>query len=284
MTEILYVTDLDGTLLNSTGKISDYSIKSINYMIDQGIQFTVASARSVQSIRTLLKGLNINIPIVAFNGGYVSDFKTGEHICIHAISNTLALNIYNTLKSHHGVLVSTYTKNKDVLYFDKVSSSGMQDYIDDRIAALGQDVPQLENEKMLKSVDIMCLTVIDTKENIGKMETLIKDEYGDEVIVDAWEDMYYKPWHWMTIHSIESTKANALKKLANLVDKKIDEVVVFGDNTNDIEMFKFSTRAYAVENAVDKLKIHATDIIGHHDDNSVVKKIMELEGGQHDHL
>ena len=45
----LYISDLDGTLLNSQGKISDYSIKTINNLINEGMIFTYATARSLEN-------------------------------------------------------------------------------------------------------------------------------------------------------------------------------------------------------------------------------------------
>ena len=53
----LYISDLDGTLLNSQGKISNYSIEIINHLIEQGMIFTYATARSLVSATPVTKGL-----------------------------------------------------------------------------------------------------------------------------------------------------------------------------------------------------------------------------------
>lgn len=53
----LYISDLDGTLLNSQGKISDYSIKTINNLINEGMIFTYATARSLVSASPVTRGL-----------------------------------------------------------------------------------------------------------------------------------------------------------------------------------------------------------------------------------
>ena len=53
----LYVTDLDGTLLNSSDKISQYSIEIINGLVAKGMQFTYATARSLVSASMVAKGL-----------------------------------------------------------------------------------------------------------------------------------------------------------------------------------------------------------------------------------
>jgi hypothetical protein len=58
----------------------------------------------------------------------------------------------------------------------------------------------------------------------------------------------------------------------------MDKLVVFGDNLNDVRMFKMAARAVAVENASDEIKQYATEIIGPNEDDSVVKYVTEKEG------
>ena len=52
----LYVTDLDGTLLNTQDKISEYSLNIINDLVDKGLLFTYATARSLVSASVVTKG------------------------------------------------------------------------------------------------------------------------------------------------------------------------------------------------------------------------------------
>ncbi|MEH1799195.1 MAG: HAD hydrolase family protein [Nostoc sp.] len=58
---ILYVSDLDGTLLGDNTILSSFSKKILDELLHQGLQFTVASARSVVSMQVILKDLNLDI-------------------------------------------------------------------------------------------------------------------------------------------------------------------------------------------------------------------------------
>ena len=69
----LYITDLDGTLLNSKGEVSENTIKKINSLTEKGIYFTFATARSVYSAKLITAGLNINIPYLLMNGVSIYD-------------------------------------------------------------------------------------------------------------------------------------------------------------------------------------------------------------------
>lgn len=281
MTKKLYVTDLDGTLLNSQGEISEYSVQVLNHLIRRGVLITVASARSLASIKKILKNVNLTLPVVSFNGGYVSNIHTEKHLVVNEINKHLSEELYDYIKVDHGMFISTNRHGKDVLCYDRMSSIGMSDYHKDREEFLNVSVNKIEDFDELDNYKIMTYTVIDTKETILDLKDRLNRKYGGSIVVDAWEDMYYKPWFWLTIHSINSTKACGLMNLCKLVDSTYD-VIVFGDNNNDVEMFKYAAQSYAVVNAVDELKTHATGIIGHHDDDSVVKKILELEGEQYD--
>ena len=76
----LYVTDLDGTLLKNNAAVSDYSVKTLNSLIEKGVLFTYATARSFSSAFPIVNQLNIDCPAVVFNGVFVINARTGEHI------------------------------------------------------------------------------------------------------------------------------------------------------------------------------------------------------------
>ena len=59
--KVLYVTDLDGTLLNQQDRISTFSIQVINELVDKGMLFTYATARSLVSASRVTAGLSTNI-------------------------------------------------------------------------------------------------------------------------------------------------------------------------------------------------------------------------------
>lgn len=273
----LYISDLDGTLLDEEGCLSNASKESLLKLIELDVLFTVASARSVHSIQRLLEDIPLTLPIVAFNGAYISDFKTGQHYIINSIEKKLAHSLFKLLMPY-GVLSSLHTNGVDALFHSGALSTGTTDYIEDRERDLKVKVNPIEAIPM--DSEIMAFTVIDTKEKILELkENLVS---YDNIIVDAWEDMYYKPWYWLSIHSNESTKANGIKALKDMITMPVDQLIVFGDNTNDIEMFTIADLSCAVGNAVDSLKNIADEIIGPHIHNSVVRKIADMEGIQLD--
>ncbi len=65
----LYISDLDGTLLGDDAELSPLTLATLHDLLLDGLLFTVASARSSASIRRVLRGLPLRLPVIEFNGG-----------------------------------------------------------------------------------------------------------------------------------------------------------------------------------------------------------------------
>ena len=77
MEKTLYVTDLDGTLLNRQDRVSPFSIRTINELVKKGMLFTYATARSLVSASKVTEGLSTNIPVIAYNGAFILQPSSG---------------------------------------------------------------------------------------------------------------------------------------------------------------------------------------------------------------
>ncbi len=93
----LYVSDLDRTLLSSTGLLSDFSRKHLTELLNSGLNFTVATARTVSEIRPVLGKLPLRLPVIAVNGAFLSDYQTGKHLAVNNLSSENASAIFDTI-------------------------------------------------------------------------------------------------------------------------------------------------------------------------------------------
>ena len=76
--KILYVSDLDGTLLRSDAKTSEYTNQVINELTAKGMLFSYATARSYLTATKVTEGLNARIPIITYNGAVILQNNTFE--------------------------------------------------------------------------------------------------------------------------------------------------------------------------------------------------------------
>ena len=74
----LVAIDLDGTLLNSKQHTSSYTNQVINQLVDEGMLFSYATARSYYSAKPATKGLSAKIPLILYNGAFVIDNQSQE--------------------------------------------------------------------------------------------------------------------------------------------------------------------------------------------------------------
>ncbi|HIU64284.1 MAG TPA: HAD-IIB family hydrolase, partial [Candidatus Avacidaminococcus intestinavium] len=74
----LIASDMDGTLLNDERLISKENKKSIRRAVDSGIIFTIATGRMFKSIVPFAEELELDIPLIAYNGALVQDAVTKE--------------------------------------------------------------------------------------------------------------------------------------------------------------------------------------------------------------
>ena len=86
MNKTLYVTDLDGTLLDSDQRVSPFSCSVINDLVTHGMTFSYATARSMITARKATVGLNAQMPLIVYNGTFVIVNATGKRL----ISNTFS--------------------------------------------------------------------------------------------------------------------------------------------------------------------------------------------------
>ena len=70
------VSDMDGTLLNSRGKLSEENVQAIGEFIKEGGCFTVATGRMLPSVERFIKRLQVNLPVILYNGTKIYDFNS----------------------------------------------------------------------------------------------------------------------------------------------------------------------------------------------------------------
>lgn len=269
MSRILYVTDLDGTLLNKQDKINPYSIQVINRLVKEGMLFTYATARSLVSASVVTKGLTTDIPVIAYNGAFIFNPASGEILSQESFTieeMTLVMKVLNQL----GIspLVYSFVENVEkVSWIPERENEGMRRYLDNR---KGDKRLRPVAKAQLYEGDMFYFTCIGEKEELLPVyEFFSKDERFRCTL----QQELYRTEYWCEIMPAGATKAHAIQKL-----KKIwacDKVVSFGDAINDIPMFEISDASYAVENAVEELKAVATGVIMSNEQDGVARWLEE---------
>ncbi|PKM75412.1 MAG: hydrolase, partial [Firmicutes bacterium HGW-Firmicutes-17] len=111
----LFVTNLDGSLLNSQGEISSYSRIKLNTMTKQGALITIATTRSVETLLPLLDGVEMNVPIIIMNGAAQYDLKKRTYLACKKMKANTARQIIDVFEKRD-LNCFTHTIINDVLH------------------------------------------------------------------------------------------------------------------------------------------------------------------------
>jgi len=275
----VYVTDLDGTLLGDDARLSDRTRSGLVTLLGRGLLLTVASARSVVAMQSILAGLRLPLPVIEFNGAFISDLGTGRHLVANALEAELAVGAYELIHAAGCVpFVSSFDGEFDRLYYSEIGNPGMKWYLDDRLSNKDRRLRKIADLSSSLSEQVACLTVIDLPEVVGELSRALVERFDGRLSVRQFSNEYFAGWDWLTIHDARATKDRALATLLDARGLGDVEVIAFGDSDNDIPLFRCADRGIAVANASDELKSLAAEVIGPSSEDSVVG-FLEREWG-----
>ena len=270
----LYVSDLDGTLLRPDGTLSAYSRTHLNQLIEDGLLFSVATARSTVSMRHILRDVHVSLPVINLNGALLSDLHSGHHHAMHALTPEEAQRLCQCIETlGHHPFISVTNGQRDHLYYRDIYNGGMQWFVEDRKRSGDQRLRQTDDVQRALDFHVLALTVIAMKrEEIDALRAAILAECGDSVQVHVFPNGYSTLGDvWLTVYDARATKDRGIQLLAKYGGFSLDELTVFGDGHNDVEMFEMAPHAVAVGDAVPAVVQLATEHIGHAAEDSVVK-------------
>lgn len=270
----LYITDLDGTTLDSNGKLSSFSYNGVKKLIENGVLFSVATARTAATVIDMFNGTGLNTPIALMNGVCVYDASKGKNVICHSIDKTVAekvLEIYSENNKH------------PMLYFDKgdyieivyteIDNIHQYEYITDRNSKKLKKFIKADCYDLSVSDELIYIVSFDKPAELEPIYKGISELKG--VVSCFYADNYTDCNFLETMNSSISkgTAATEIKKLTGA-----DRIIAFGDNLNDIPLFEAADEAYAVSNAHENLKKIATGIIDSNDNDAVIKFISKHSG------
>lgn len=270
----LYVSDLDGTLLRDDASISPFSRRLMADLIERGLLFTVASARSLVSIRETIDDLPLRLPVIEFNGAYISDYATGRHLATFALEPTAARAVLDCLRER-GVspFVSCHDGQQDRNFYETAANEAMAWYIRNRQEARDTRLHPIDAIERALEHPVVSMTMMGDQETLAPVESALHAVADGQIITHFYENKYDPGHWWLSVHPGQSDKGRAIAWLLDHQDIMPDEVVVFGDHDNDVAMFKTADRAYATANATEGLKACATAVIGPNSADSVARHI-----------
>lgn len=262
----LYISDLDGTLLNSSAELSDYTVATINRLIKCGMNFSIATARTAATAEKIIERLNLNLPIVLMNGVIVYDIAARAIIKTEVISRATAEKMLAVLAAHDitGFLY-TMEGGEQLTYYENLDVPHRKAFHDERVLKFGKSFVKVDSFTEQLDKDIIYYSVCDKHDVLERVcEGLRRDE---NLNVEFYRDVYHEDFWYLEICSATASKFNAVSFQRE--NYGFERVISFGDNLNDLPMFAASEECYAVSNAKKEVKVKASAVISSNDEDGV---------------
>lgn len=228
------ITDLDGTLLNEREKLSDVSSNILSLAIENGVRISYATARSFSSSYQITKSVKWRDPVIVYNGSAMMDpitqtvvfrYTVPKHVAYRTITiaNLLDLNIFTYFMEGDG---------KEYLFYQLSQKNSIESSL---------LLNLLRYQKALSTIpnytSIVMMSIIGTYTKIREfIKRFKKEEFGNQLQIclsrSSQQDMIF-----LGVMPLHVTKEKALRVWAEHVRCTMKDIIVFGDNYNDIPMF-----------------------------------------------
>lgn len=276
MKKTLYVSDLDGTLLQPGGVLSDFARNTLNQLIEAGLLFTIATGRQLLSVQEVLQGLRLRLPVVEKDGAFVSDLHSGKHYWRQDIKPETAVGVLEAIFAA-GLFpfINTYDGQRNRLCYQIIGDEGTQWYLDVRQSFCDPRLAQTNLAQTIRNEHTVGFIVIGSEARLIPLLDSVLTTFPGQL--SGYVQPYHASpgYHWLVVHHEAAQKDRGISKMRQMTGLEEVELVVFGDQANDLPMIQAADRGYAMENGDTTVKNIAQAIIGPNSSDSVVKFIRE---------
>ena len=265
----LIALDLDGTLLDSGGRMTPANRESIHAAVAAGIHVVLVTGRSYPFARPVADGLPDTLSLIVSNGA-IERAMDGSRLAQRLLGRDAArLALAQTQTHRHGTALIFDRDHERQLVFDTMdwSHPGRAAYWRKNHSLIAQVTP-LEDALVEDPIQVMVnggvtemREVVATLGDAGGAYSVSVTEYParDFTLVD--------------ITAPDATKGRALAWRAEQLGLARSEVMAVGDNVNDVEMLEFAGTPVVMGNAAPSLRERGWHVTGHHDEDGVAQAI-----------
>lgn len=254
--------DIDGTLLDSSSRLTDNTIKTIRLGVEKGLIFTIATGRPIQGVEYLNRLLGLDLPFITYNGAMVVMGSSKEILYEQKLSCQDSRDIVELGKSY-GTTIMIWKDNG--LYVTEINDR-VNDY-----KKIGGVEPILitDLDQTIQSGTTKILWYDDT-EKIQHYQQVAGNFLSDHI------NYHTSRPYFLEFVDKNASKAIAMEKLGEHYGIKRSEMIAIGDGYNDLSMIEYAGLGVAMENSPDAVKEKADYITLSNDEDGVAHVIRKF--------
>ncbi|MFN2513572.1 MAG: Cof-type HAD-IIB family hydrolase [Pyrinomonadaceae bacterium] len=276
----LLALDLDGTLLNSRGQVSERNRNALKQARERGVRVAIVTGRRFRDARPTALELGLDVPVIAHNGALTKHARTLETVAVLPLPLAAARRALEVGRAAGAdALLSDDHEGLGVLVYDHLSGDNYaaQLYVNWARRIHGENgqeaVRQVPSLEEFLDHEPVHLAFSGGCAKMKSLENVLLEELGTEVKIftTTYQD---KDFTLLDVVHPQASKGLGVAAAAAEIGVIREDVMAVGDNLNDLEMLHYAGTGVVMENAEASLhevdSFHATCT---NDDDGVAKAI-----------
>ena len=280
----LVAIDLDGTLLNSYGEVSNENKQAIKNAINNGVEIVLSSGRIGDSVESIANELGANNYYISGNGSMLYNMKEDKIEYENFIEKEKMLKLIK-ICDENSIYYSIYTENMvitkslkyNVAFYNYENSKKLSNKRTNIniVQNIYEYVENLEDNKFLKITicddsEIIFSRIIDKFKKINNIDVLDVAHMSRKIIKDGTEEVPVE-YYYTEITNKNADKWTAIEYLIKKLN--IKKEIAIGDNMNDELMIKNAGKGVAMGQSNPKIK-EIADVVTQDNNNNGVANIL----------
>ena len=283
----LIAIDLDGTLLNSYGEISDENKKAIKMALDKNVEIVLTSGRTINSIKNFANEVSANKYLISGNGALIYDIQKEEVIYDKYMDKSKVLKVIEICEEN-SIYYSVYTDksgiitkslNYNILFYhnenmNKPDNKKININITQNIYEYVKksEIDKFSKISICDKDKIIFSSIIKKLRNIKKVDVLDVAHMSRKIIRTGTLNVPVE-YYYTEIINEHVNKWEAIKFLINKLNIKPEEVMTIGDNINDKEMLENAGLGVVMGNSAPYIKKMGNVVVADNNSNGVAEAI-----------
>ena len=264
LSDILLITDCDGTLLRDDKSISQKDLDAIARFRELGGNFTIATGRSMASMKVLMGQLHPDLPMILYNGSMVYDPVAEKPLWMTTVPQESHYAVKKAMEhygSNLGVEILT-PEGLFVIQYTPIVDAHLNGALKTEYQPASYE--QMDSCRWLKVMFTL------PAEDMDSFRAFLESLHVPGVRYVRSEKFYFE------ILPEEASKGSALKHLCALTGFSLNRTAAIGDCDNDVEMLQEAAAGYAVANAYPSVRAKARKVTVSNMESAVSAVIHEI--------
>ena len=256
-------SDIDGTFLTNDHNVTDETEYAVNQLLNQNIPFVLVSARMPEAIYPITEKLGIKIPIICYSGGLVLT-ESEDGLYSRTIDREIAARLIDTIDERWANVTVNYYTGRRWFVRDVNDKRVKREENITNATAYNGDFYELLEIGMLPNKLLMMSEPDDCKQmerELGAMFPELNVVRSSDILLEIMDK--------------NVSKATGIKVMLEHFDFAPEDAIGFGDNYNDVDMFRYVGRGVAMNNAPEPIKEMVHDVTDSNNDSGIYSYLVK---------